>query len=299
MESLNDFSWEIGNSTPPAINTTSFGCEKPEIDGFTAFVGILLTVGILASFVPQYISILLAKSSEGLNYFVYALGFLSGITGLINVTMLKWESHVMCCNYLSLDAGQCLYLNLPITQLAPGPLGTFVAYVFVLHYFPFEPSKTATRKQKKRSFLIGTIVLAALVALLFFVSGLAALLYYVAGVRSDHMITYARICGIISAIAVLIMWLPQLWTTFRSREIGTLSIPMLLLQIPGAFLIVYFQAVQSKSDITTWGPYVIQGIEQSLLLAMCIVYWIRDRRRGKRKRQAEEEASALLSELFV
>jgi len=47
---------------------------------------------------------------------------------------------------------------------------------------------------------------------------------------------------------------------------------MLLLQMPGAVLVVYFQGVVNHGDWTTWVPYVAQAIQQTILIALSIAF---------------------------
>jgi len=47
---------------------------------------------------------------------------------------------------------------------------------------------------------------------------------------------------------------------------------MLMIQIPGALLVIIFQGLLNHADITTWGPYLISGIQQMILVVMCIIF---------------------------
>jgi len=67
---------------------------------------------------------------------------------------------------------------------------------------------------------------------------------------------------------------------------------MLMIQIPGALLVIIFQGLLNHADITTvcccfrsqvlfdflidnfsqWGPYLISGTQQMILVVMCIIF---------------------------
>ena len=60
---------------------------------------------------------------------------------------------------------------------------------------------------------------------------------------------------------------------------------MLILQTPGAFLFVIFLAFLYHDDFSTWLPPLVSGIEQSVLLGMCIYYWITERKTKREETQ--------------
>jgi hypothetical protein len=47
---------------------------------------------------------------------------------------------------------------------------------------------------------------------------------------------------------------------------------MLVLQAPGSLLVMYFLAILNKQDFTTWAPYLITFIQQSILIGQCLYY---------------------------
>eukprot|EP01121_Diplochlamys_sp_Union-15-3_P019176 TRINITY_DN7163_c0_g3_i1.p1 TRINITY_DN7163_c0_g3~~TRINITY_DN7163_c0_g3_i1.p1 ORF type:complete len:151 (+),score=3.45 TRINITY_DN7163_c0_g3_i1:177-629(+) len=135
---------------------------------------------------------------------------------------------------------------------------------------------------------------AGCLAIFVILSSTAALLYYTVGVTSHNMGHYARVCGFASSIIVLIMWCPQIYTTYKLKGPGSLSIPMLCIQLPGSLLVVYFQ-ISEGAEITTWGPYVITAIEQFILIIMCTIFTIQRRRQTSviQKRREEEDRRLL------
>lgn len=84
---------------------------------------------------------------------------------------------------------------------------------------------------------------------------------------------FSQVIGIISAVVVVIQWSPQIYTTWQLESAGALSIPMLLLQMPGSLSTVFFQAFVDGADFSTWGPYLVSAIEQAILVIMCMAFW--------------------------
>jgi len=77
----------------------------------------------------------------------------------------------------------------------------------------------------------------------------------------------------------------QIYTTWQLGHEGSLSMVMLWLQMPGNLLVIFFQGILNRSDISTWAPYFFQFIQQIVLLAMCYFF--------KLKRAIATDASEL------
>jgi len=91
----------------------------------------------------------------------------------------------------------------------------------------------------------------------------------------------ANVLGILSAILACVQYLPQIQTTWRLQHIGSLSIPMMLIQTPGAF--VFAASLAARLGIagwSTWSVYIVTGLLQGCLLVMGLKFERRDRREG-------------------
>jgi uncharacterized protein with PQ loop repeat len=53
--------------------------------------------------------------------------------------------------------------------------------------------------------------------------------------------TYANTLGIVSAIVPVFVWTPQLYTTYKLKGPGSLSLTMQVIQTPGSFIQAFFQ----------------------------------------------------------
>lgn len=76
-----------------------------------------------------------------------------------------------------------------------------------------------------------------------------------------------------AASLAAIQYLPQIWTTFTLKHVGSLSIPMMLIQTPGGFL--FAGSLASRLGVegwSTWGVYLVTGTLQGCLLGMGIYY---------------------------
>lgn len=84
----------------------------------------------------------------------------------------------------------------------------------------------------------------------------AFLLYYGDFITGTYMYYYGKSVGIVAAILVFFQWAPQIWITWNKnvrlilksnklyQEAGALSLPSLIMQAPGSFIVVGFQVVK-------------------------------------------------------
>jgi uncharacterized protein with PQ loop repeat len=83
----------------------------------------------------------------------------------------------------------------------------------------------------------------------------------------------AGVCGLVSTITGTIQFVPQIATTLMTRNFGSLSITMLLMQCPGSFVFVYSLMTQPGTNWTSWISFLVCGIFQFLLICMYVVFY--------------------------
>jgi len=240
-------------------------------------VALFLVIGTVVSYIPQYIAIVKARSSEGISFMMLAILLLSAFLTCINSGILKWP-HVVCCRQLPF--GQCLKNNLATEQLFASLLLTVVLYILYLVYFKTDATAKHSREKRVRNKIIALSTFIAVIILSILLSVLGGVLYYTLKFTSKVLVGYAQALGTTSSILMVIEWAPQIYTTWKMKSPGSLSVLMLVLQMPGSLLVIYFQAILNAADFTTWAPYFFQCIEQGILVVMCVVFWYRDRKKG-------------------
>jgi hypothetical protein len=95
---------------------------------------------------------------------------------------------------------------------------------------------------------------------------------------SERIALWATFLGVLSTTLAVVQYAPQLWTTWKAKTVGALSIPMMCIQTPGAVLMVISIAVRPGTNWTSWATYAAAGIMQGSLLVMCICWKVRQRR---------------------
>lgn len=92
------------------------------------------------------------------------------------------------------------------------------------------------------------------------------------GKHSAKTKLYADSLGLFSTALSFVQFLPQIISTLRSRVIGALSIPSMMIQSPGSFLMAYFVAAGEGTKVSTWLPYVASGSLQAVLLCIALTW---------------------------
>ncbi|GAA6025893.1 hypothetical protein JCM11491_001727 [Sporobolomyces phaffii] len=91
---------------------------------------------------------------------------------------------------------------------------------------------------------------------------------------------WATTLGLLSVALGCAQYAPQLIHTAKKKLVGSLSIPMMLLQTPGSFVFVYTLAIRPGVDFTGWAPYFVTGILQGTLLILCLIFKRRQAKLG-------------------
>ena len=106
--------------------------------------------------------------------------------------------------------------------------------------------------------------------------------------------TWADVLGILATLLASIQYFPQIYTTYRLKRVGSLSIPMMCIQTPGSFVWAASLAARLGAEgWSAWGVYLVTGCLQGSLLAMGSYFEISRRRQEKEelKRRMEYDPS--------
>lgn len=96
-----------------------------------------------------------------------------------------------------------------------------------------------------------------------------------------HLHTWATALGVLATVLASVQYLPQLHTTWRRKDVGSLSIPMMCVQTPGSF--VWAGSLAARVGVKGWSAwvvYVVTGCLQGVLLGMGVWFEVGRRRKG-------------------
>ncbi|KAI9310229.1 hypothetical protein BX666DRAFT_1286867 [Dichotomocladium elegans] len=261
-----------------------------ETDTMTTLISVFLCIGLVISYLPQHYRIIANKTSEGFNPWFLLLGVISSSSSFLNIVLLQWDA-IVCCKSLSM--GVCLVNLLGVVQIMLQWAMFCLVFVLFLIYYPNKYVHLTMHSEsddpiltKLRTFTAewkASLFIAVLCAGHFILSLVVTLiLLAVYGSPSRYWQTnyWAGLLGIVSTVLASCQYFPQIYTTWKRKSVGALSIPMMLLQTPGSALFVYSLAVRPGTNWTAWITYLVTGLLQGTLLVMCIIWHYRNKRLG-------------------
>ncbi|CCX06480.1 hypothetical protein FPQ18DRAFT_135153 [Pyronema domesticum] len=260
----------------------------------------VILFGILVSYLPQHIRIISRGTSEGISPLFLLLGVTSGTCAFLNILILSWG--VLGCCSKGIGPFNCFAASMGVAQVGTQWLCFAIILALYLIFLP-QPTgipggpQPATKKTAV-AVSIGSIVhLAAMGAITLYLGALKGAPEDGAGddpTRALHpsaaLVNWANFLGVQSTVLASIQYIPQLFTTWRLKHVGSLSIPMMCIQTPGSFVWAISLATREGTRWSSWATYVVTGCLQGALLAMCITWEIADR---KARRKAEVVAEAV------
>lgn len=176
-----------------------------------------------------------------------------------------------------------------------------------LIFFPRDDAETTLENDDVTTAEISTWKEAILVlafSLIFFVFAFLGSVVFVYAIPS-RIRQWANFLGVLGSMLAAVQYLPQIWTTWRSQTIGSLSVPMMCIQTPGSFVFASSLAVRlGPAGWSAWGLFILTGCLQGCLLVMCLWFLWRDRQQkrgasgignGVVAGEAQDEQTPLLS----
>lgn len=89
----------------------------------------------------------------------------------------------------------------------------------------------------------------------------------------DYLSGWANALGLMAAFLAAVQYFPQIWTTYRLKHVGSLSIPMMCIQTPGGFL--FAASLFGRlgwEGWSSWGIFLLTACMQGILLWLAIYY---------------------------
>ncbi|RDW69602.1 PQ loop repeat protein [Coleophoma cylindrospora] len=251
-------------------------CSKLQAPSYLNLaLSIFILLGILISYLPQHYRIIARGTSEGISPYFILLGTTSGTCGFANILVLPASrADVACCKTVS--TFECAAGLLGIAQVGVQWTCFTVILLLFLVFFPRGPDLPQNTGAKQHTWRT-----AVTVAIICLVHGLLVIWVSIALMitRPTYLGTWANVLGIMATVLAAIQYLPQIWTTWSLGHVGSLSIPMMLIQTPGSF--VWAGSLAARLGVegwSTWGVYLVTGCLQGCLLGMGIVFEVKARR---------------------
>ncbi|KAJ3034354.1 hypothetical protein HDV00_005162 [Rhizophlyctis rosea] len=178
----------------------------------------------------------------------------------------------------------CFENTLGLTQVT---VQFFCFSFIVILFYKYYPTQLIDTPLHERDVRVSYVFISYLsLATLVVIFMLAVPLHGSIGI-SVGITAVAGVFGAIAIAATICQFFPQIVHTWSAKKVGALSIPMMLMQVPGAFVFVASLASQPGTNASSWLSFLVSGIMQFILLCLCLVY---------QKREKGDETDPLLPE---
>ncbi|ODV64020.1 PQ-loop repeat-containing protein ASCRUDRAFT_78974 [Ascoidea rubescens DSM 1968] len=221
-----------------------------------------LAVGISFSYVPQHIKIIHRRTSEGISPLFLLLGTTSGISAFSNLILLSHFS-IDCCYSFPLTVFECLSSQLGMIQVGAQAICATLILVFCIYCTKNSPTQDKIEYEKLyhiwKFIIVYSIVHVCLILFIFLIN-------------LHLLIPLANLLGVTATILASFQYFPQIYTTFKLKHTGSLSVPMMCMQTPGGFVWTLSLILRPGAIWSSWLPYLTAATLQGILLLMCIFY---------------------------
>ncbi|KAI0357937.1 hypothetical protein OH77DRAFT_1475815 [Trametes cingulata] len=278
------------------MTSTMSGTCEPHHNAVQNALTAFMCIGITISYLPQHWRTISAKSSEGFSPWFLLLGSTSSASGMLNIIVMQWGL-IKCCRVLSV--GSCIESIAGVFQLVlVWVLFVMILVLFVIYYpphlkyveldvplpndLPPQHIKTPVKREGWKLSIVLSWVVFIHIAFITFITFLLLSTNPSPDEthRSRQLQLWATFLGVSSALLAALQYAPQIAHTARIKLVGALSIPMMLIQTPGAVLMVLSIALRPGTNWTTWISYAVAGAMQGILLVMCIIFRARQHKLG-------------------
>jgi uncharacterized protein with PQ loop repeat len=260
------------------LKSISEECKKLETPSYLELtISIIILIGLLISYLPQHYRIISRGTAEGISPYFVLLGTTSATAGFANIlTVPPSRAAIGCCK--ELDTFECAAGLLGVAQLGVQWLCFSFIMILFLIFFRYQQANVPSDELRGESPKWQTAIT---VGLLTVFHGLLVIILtgvFTMALRS-HLDFWANFLGVMAAVLAGIQYVPQIWTTYHLKHVGSLSIPMMCIQTPGGFLFAAsLYARLGMAGWSTWAIYLLTATMQGSVLSMAIYYELTSRR---------------------
>lgn len=161
-------------------------------------------------------------------------------------------------------------------MLTPSANARYNSFILFLVFFPYNKGDICDLEGERDEDQPNSRT-ALLVAALTILHGLAVVIItcVLSTREKDYLAVWANMLGVMAAILAAVQYIPQIWTTYHLKHVGSLSIPMMCMQTPGGYLFATSLFLRlGWAGWSSWGIFVLTATMQGILLCLAIYYEI-------------------------
>jgi len=236
-------------------------------------VGIILSLGSIISFLPQYYKIIKHGNVDGISHWSQGLNNISAFCAFFGAFMLDYQIFRDCSSNPTCGRDLMPFIQLFFVWICP-----LVNYIIFIKYFNKNYISFSGKRIQEHHKVWGFFAFYVIVFLFCFTMTTIVL---VANWESweEHGILFGRILSILSTVITSFVWIPQIANTWKTKEVGSLSLLSLGIQSIGSFIIFIYQVEISNASWYIGIPYLVSSSFQAFLLVLGLIFNRRKRLR--------------------
>ncbi|KAJ6240465.1 pq loop repeat protein [Anaeramoeba flamelloides] len=238
---------------------------------FSIFLGIAVTLGSLISFVPQVMKIYKKRSILGINFFWVFFYTSQQFCRASNTVILNLPRFLACSQVGFKKCFPSLIVSIQMVGLYVMFFGVPLLYILFSNDYEGSNSTLDIKKRRKNQRIIKVLYI-LIMCYTISVVGISCFSISFQGICSNIARNLARVLGYFSGFFVLFQWLPQIYSTYKFKGSGSISIITLAIQAPGGIINLIFMIFISKEQFSTWISIFINTSQTLILLCMLLYY---------------------------
>jgi uncharacterized protein with PQ loop repeat len=256
----------------------------PHVDIIWQVIGSIFFMIVFISFLPQTTELVTSRSSFGIESVAIFCQSLGHFLLVVNLLCFHTYDFIGFFQYPTMQAFPRIitFFNLFFQWIL------FLPTVYQLAlYHDREVRPTREDRQIRLEWYkncAAGLVLTVLDLILVLIFVFLALHY---DFEAQPVCSYAEICGTISTVLEIGFFVPQMWTTCKLRDGGSLSVLMLEIQAPADLANSLYMWLGTGDHWTTWLCVLVNSGEEFTLLGTCLLF------RCLKARKARLEAAEL------
>lgn len=229
-----------------------------------------LILGTYVSNIPQFYRLYKRKNVLGISEKMIIFGICSCLLSVSGAFMKNKTNFNEKCNVYSYD---CYLLTLGILQLSGPYICAHILYILYYYYCKnqvlilLNQNIPKVEKVKKRFY---SILLFTIVIIIYTFSMFLFASQNVNNINNE-------IFNILSCIFSIIMWMPQIYETYKIKGNYSLSVFALFIHCIGCILTIYFQVEYNNQGIFVIIPYIIGALFEFIVIIQCIYYKLKEK----------------------
>lgn len=228
-----------------------------------------LILGCFISYIPQYKKIYENQNTLGINETMIISGYFSCLLNIIGSIQENYDKISNCHD-------NCYNTLIPTIQICAPFICSLILYILYICYFSnYEKNKFAildihilTRNIKLRRRVRIRSMISFLSTFFLFIIFILLNKYE----TIDNIKIIGKISNIVSGILSLIMWYPQLYTTYKLENNHSLSLIALTIHAIGCLITIIYQWIFELQDVLILLCYIVSMISEISIVALSVYY---------------------------